>query len=61
MKTVCGSLIVSGLVTVSVLQGAEERINHEGRILGPLPIVTAPTFSESVGSDPIELTVIRHW
>src|SRR3954466_8395688 len=39
------------LCLVSVARS--ERINHEGRILGPLPIVTSPTLFNTPSADAI--------
>jgi len=35
---------------------AAERINHEGRILGPQPIVTAPMLFNTAGADAVALS-----
>jgi hypothetical protein len=42
-------LLLLGLVVVV----RAERINHEGRILGPAPVVTAPTLFNSAAADAI--------
>ncbi|MGI9088292.1 MAG: PKD domain-containing protein [Chthoniobacterales bacterium] len=44
-------LFLSFLVTVATAEA--ERINHEGRILGPLPAVTAPVLFNSPEADAI--------
>jgi len=43
------SLILSFIVTAA----AQERINQEGRILGPIPVVTAPTLFNTPQADAI--------
>jgi outer membrane biosynthesis protein TonB len=43
------SLILSFVVTAA----AQERINHEGRILGPAPVVTTPTLFNTPQADAI--------
>jgi hypothetical protein len=40
-------------MTAAVLRGATERINQEGRILGPPPVVTAPTLFNTPEADAV--------
>src|SRR5437016_5333752 len=47
MKTRFVSLVLAALTCVA----RGERINHEGRILGPLPVVTAPTLFNTAAAD----------
>jgi hypothetical protein len=44
------SLILSFVVTAAA---QSERINQEGRILGPAPVVTTPTVFNTPQADPI--------
>ena len=42
------------LIIIGVIRPAEaERINQEGRILGPAPVVTAPTLFNTTQADAI--------
>lgn len=41
------------LFVVATIANASERINHEGRILGPLPVVTSPALFNSPEADAI--------
>jgi hypothetical protein len=53
VKTVARILTLVSLVTGPVLQADGERINHEGRLLGPAPVVTAPTLFNTPEADAI--------
>src|SRR5256885_2680371 len=41
------------LIFVGVALVRAERINHEGRILGPAPVVTTPTLFNTAAADAI--------
>ncbi len=45
--------IVVLFLGLGVLPGVSERINHEGRILGPLPAVTTPTLFNTTNADTV--------
>lgn len=48
-----GSWIAGLLMCGIVAHASAERINHEGRILGPAPVVTAPTLFNTPAADAI--------
>ena len=43
----------SGCCALSLLYAANERINQEGRILGPLPVVTSPILFNTTNADAV--------
>jgi len=45
--------VLSLALAVTLVANAGERINHEGRILGPLPVVTQPTVFNTPQADAI--------
>src|SRR6476620_5450544 len=47
------SAIVSLVLSFIVTESGGERINQEGRILGPLPVVTTPTLFNTPQADAI--------
>jgi hypothetical protein len=48
------ALQVTGLVvSTAVLATAADRIDHEGRILGPAPVVNAPMLFNTPGADTV--------
>lgn len=56
-----GLAIVFGVASALVAFAAQaERINHEGRILGPAPVVTTPTLFNTPQADAINFGRADH-
>ena len=53
-------IVLLSVAASSLSPTAAERINHEGRILGPAPVVTTPTLFNTAAADAIVVRDADH-